>query len=290
MSTNYPTSLDSYTTKTDNVTTVLAAHVNDLQAAVVAIETLVGAGAGKPAAAATASTIVLRDASAGASFAALATTTIAASGAITLSNAAPGLFLYESDAAADNRYWDIAVNTKVLYLRVLNDALNGAANAIVITRGSGVAVSDIALAATTLNLTGAVTVTGAASVSGALTAPAGALLPKSGTAASLFAVDASGTGSAVTLANGAAAYVFGNSNVFSGLIIVTETATDKSSAMFLIGAGTSGVSSDPSGHYAAADTGSKSCVYVVSNAVVIKNNRGGSRTYNIFSVRLNTSN
>lgn len=39
MSTNFPTSLDSYTTKVDAVDDVLAAHVNDLQDAVVAVET-----------------------------------------------------------------------------------------------------------------------------------------------------------------------------------------------------------------------------------------------------------
>jgi hypothetical protein len=39
MSTNYPTSLDSYTAKTDGVDDVLAAHVNNLQDAIVAIET-----------------------------------------------------------------------------------------------------------------------------------------------------------------------------------------------------------------------------------------------------------
>jgi hypothetical protein len=42
MATNYPAALDSYSTKVDNVTDVLAAHVNDLQDAVVAIETELG--------------------------------------------------------------------------------------------------------------------------------------------------------------------------------------------------------------------------------------------------------
>lgn len=38
----YPASLDSFTTKTDDVTEVLAAHVNDMQTAIVAIETELG--------------------------------------------------------------------------------------------------------------------------------------------------------------------------------------------------------------------------------------------------------
>ena len=42
MSTNYPGGLDSYTTKQDGVDTVAAAHINDLQDAVSAIETELG--------------------------------------------------------------------------------------------------------------------------------------------------------------------------------------------------------------------------------------------------------
>ena len=42
MATNFPTSLDSYTTKIDNTDDVLAAHVNDLQSAVSALETKMG--------------------------------------------------------------------------------------------------------------------------------------------------------------------------------------------------------------------------------------------------------
>ncbi len=42
MSSSYPGAIDSYTTKTDSVDTVAAAHVNNLQDAVVAIETELG--------------------------------------------------------------------------------------------------------------------------------------------------------------------------------------------------------------------------------------------------------
>lgn len=38
MSTNYPSTLDSYTNHTDNIDTIMAAHVNNLQDAVEAIE------------------------------------------------------------------------------------------------------------------------------------------------------------------------------------------------------------------------------------------------------------
>ena len=43
MATNFPTSLDSFTTKQNNIDTIAAAHVNDLQDSTVAIETLLGA-------------------------------------------------------------------------------------------------------------------------------------------------------------------------------------------------------------------------------------------------------
>ncbi|HRA65150.1 MAG TPA: hypothetical protein PL187_03960 [Caldilinea sp.] len=46
MSTNFPTSLDSYTTKVDGSDTILAAHINNVQDAIVAIETLLKAGSG----------------------------------------------------------------------------------------------------------------------------------------------------------------------------------------------------------------------------------------------------
>ncbi|KPL27889.1 MAG: hypothetical protein AMJ72_06365 [Acidithiobacillales bacterium SM1_46] len=42
MATNFPTSLDSYSTKTDNVDDVMAGHPNDLQDAVEALEAKVG--------------------------------------------------------------------------------------------------------------------------------------------------------------------------------------------------------------------------------------------------------
>jgi hypothetical protein len=45
MTTNYPAALDSYSVKVDGVDTVLAAHVNNLQDAVVATETTLGVSA-----------------------------------------------------------------------------------------------------------------------------------------------------------------------------------------------------------------------------------------------------
>ena len=47
MPTNFPTSLDSFTTKTNNVDTIDASHVNNLQDATLAIETLLGAASNR---------------------------------------------------------------------------------------------------------------------------------------------------------------------------------------------------------------------------------------------------
>ncbi len=59
----YPTTLDSFTTKTDNGDTVLAAHINALQTAIVALETALGYGSTVPTTNNTASSIVLRNGS-----------------------------------------------------------------------------------------------------------------------------------------------------------------------------------------------------------------------------------
>lgn len=45
LATNYPTSIDSYSAKVDGVDDVLAAHINDPQDAIVAIETALGVAA-----------------------------------------------------------------------------------------------------------------------------------------------------------------------------------------------------------------------------------------------------
>ena len=59
--------------------------------------------------------------------------------------ASPGYAWQESDQAADNQWWDAVVSGKVWQLRVVNDANTSSAAAITATRGSGVAVSSIAL-------------------------------------------------------------------------------------------------------------------------------------------------
>lgn len=64
MATNFPSSLDSYATNVDGVDIVTAADINNLQDAVVAIETAVGVGMAQPTATAgTADALVKRNSS-----------------------------------------------------------------------------------------------------------------------------------------------------------------------------------------------------------------------------------
>jgi hypothetical protein len=60
MAASFPTSIKEFTTKEDAVTDVLAAHVNDLQAEVVAVETALGAGMANVPTAATGSFLVMQ--------------------------------------------------------------------------------------------------------------------------------------------------------------------------------------------------------------------------------------
>jgi hypothetical protein len=63
--------------------------------------------------------------------------------------ASPGLAWRESDQATDEKLWDMSVEGKVMSLRTVNDASNSVANIMQVTRGSGTAVSSIALGANT---------------------------------------------------------------------------------------------------------------------------------------------
>jgi len=229
------------------------------------------------AATATANTVALRDASGNTAVAALTTTTIAASGAITVSNAAPSLLLYESDQSANERYWDVSVNAKTFVIRLINDALNSAATALSIVRGAANAITSIALAANT-------------AVTGTITPSLGAVLPRSDSSA-VFGIDATSAGASLVVANDAASYIGAATatNNFSGWIFIHETATDLSGAIFYIGNGASYLVSDPVGHYAATSTASKSCVFLSADTPVIQNKRGGSRTYNVLTIRSGTA-
>lgn len=119
----------------------------------------------------------------------------------------------------------------------------------------------------------------------------GPIKPVRSSGTALYALDGTAQGSAITIANTATATPFSNANVFSGLIAIKETAVDGSTALFLTGGGAIALISDPSGHYSAASgTASKTNVYLSASVVTIENRRGGSRTYNVQSWRLGTTN
>ena len=97
-------------------------------------------------------------------------------------------------------------------------------------------------------------------------------------------------GTSLTMAN-AAVFQFSDAAVFSGLIIVTNT-TNGGVGLFTAGGAVVTKVADGSNTYATAkDTASKTNVYydAGSSEYRMQNNTGGSRTYNIFSIRLRAS-
>lgn len=57
----------------------------------------------------------------------------------------PRIWLYESDQASDEKAWDVDLSAKVLSVRTRTDADAAGKNALVITRGTGTALSSIAI-------------------------------------------------------------------------------------------------------------------------------------------------
>jgi hypothetical protein len=73
----------------------------------------------------------------------------------TISNTIPRVLFLESDQSTDNQKWDIAADTAVLVFRALNGAESSVANAIAINRGSGAAIAQINITATSVLVNGA---------------------------------------------------------------------------------------------------------------------------------------
>lgn len=106
-----------------------------------------------------------------------------------------------------------------------------------------------------------------------------------------FAIDASGTGSSLTIASTAQATPFSNANVFAGLIIIQEIGSTGWTAMFLTGGAGIVELADISGQYTVtAGNAGTTNVYLSSGIVVIQNLSGASRTYNVVAVRINATN
>jgi hypothetical protein len=156
--------------------------------------------------------------------------------------------------------------------------------------GSGVPAHEFNLYGTTglMDWTGDAEIMGDLTVSGSIAT--GARVPRSSGAA-LFAVDSSGTGSSLTLANGATSTPFGAAANFSGLVIVNELTGSGSTALFMCGgAGAALVSESIAGVFAASDTASRACLYYNgSNYITLKNNLSGSRTFHVTAIRTRSS-
>jgi|GEM_PF-6492804 len=192
----------------------------------------------------------------------------------------PGVLFQRDGAAANSGIWDyrayIDSGVEHFALRLINDALNAATSAIDITR-SGITITGFTLG-------------GSVAVTGTITPSLGAVLPRSDSSA-VFGIDATSAGVSIVLANDAAAYIGAASptNNFAGWIFIHETTSDLSGAIFYIGNGASYLVSDPVAHYAATSTASKSCVFLSADTPVILNKRGGSRTYNVLTIRAGTA-
>lgn len=109
------------------------------------------------------------------------------------------------------------------------------------------------------------------------------------TTTELWSIDVA-NGTPVVAANGAV-FQFSDASAFSGMVCVVNT-TDGAIALFLCGGGQVGEVSDPSNVYSKTkDTASSTNLYYdgATSEYRMQNNTGGSRTYNIFSVRLRAS-
>lgn len=144
----------------------------------------------------------------------------------------------------------------------------------------------------TLNTSGNLAATG--NVSGVLgTFTGGVAVPRSsGTA--LYALDVANTGSALTLANNAVGNPFGTGSVFSGLLLISETAVDGVAALYMCGGlATVLIAESVAGYYSiTSGTASRTNVYYSPGSPFtfnVENKRGGSRTYNIMALRARAS-
>lgn len=72
---------------------------------------------------------------------------------VLISSAGPTFRLNETDAAVDNRLWDVFVNTEQLSWRVVDDAISSGVSYLTVNRTANV-VDSIALAATSITLNG----------------------------------------------------------------------------------------------------------------------------------------
>jgi hypothetical protein len=116
--------------------------------------------------------------------------------------------------------------------------------------------------------------------------PSGIKVPRS-SGTSIFALDASGTGSTFTLANNATLNLFG-STAAVGLILISNNSTG-GTALVLANFFATQIIFDPSNTFsAAAGTANKNNVYktTIGNPVVVENKTGSSSQYSVMALRL----
>jgi hypothetical protein len=101
-----------------------------------------------------------------------------------------------------------------------------------------------------------------------------------------FALDTSGTN--LTVANNATAYPFGNSNNFSGIIIINDVSVTGSCGLFIAGGGgqISLISASTAGTFSTTSgTSGRVNVYVTGNVITIENKYGSSVVLNVMALR-----
>lgn len=103
----------------------------------------------------------------------------------------------------------------------------------------------------------------------------------------LFAIDCTNSGSELSIANNGTATPFSNARVFSGLIVVSETAVSGTAALFLVdGSGVVILVSQTGSNYSVTvGTASKTNVYITGSAVTFENKLGSTASYNIMALR-----
>lgn len=285
MATTFPTTVDSFATNVDGVSIVTAADMNNVQDAITALETFVGVNPA-PTYLNTALALVRRAADgdiAAQDIVAVGQLISTAIGGGTISglyinSTTPAMALRKSNAAANEKLWDVYLAATQAIVRLVNDAENSATDIITITR-TGITGSSVAFSIPV-------------SVAGALVASSGVAAPRSGGSA-LFALDSTATGSAISIAVDATAQPFGAANNIGGMFQICETVSNGSTALFLTGnvsgaAGVIKVADTNSGFSTTINTASKINVYMASSIVTIQNKTASTISCNVQAFRNRT--
>jgi hypothetical protein len=177
----------------------------------------------------------------------------------------PGLALKDTAGGTDKKLWDLFVTGGNLKLRAVNDANSAAVDALVVTRGTGTAISHVEV-------------------------PSGLRLPRSSGSA-VFGIDAANTGSTIVIANNATATPFGSGTAggtFSGLVLINNI-TNGINTMNICGSAVIGQTASAAGYFSTTQgTASRVNVYYTAGPnydFTIENKTGASVTLHVFAIR-----